>query len=216
MSDFRKRLSAIDPERLFGAATDTELLVDIGYNHLKGDDRRSCAGAIRRERLPLAKAAALEGIRDVQHYRKLWKDQCVKVEAAEARAREHLPALRRERALLDRACEMRDEAVLRAMMLHCAEIDSDVSARQIGTAKAMVGGQDDDDLEARLRYALAVGGAVPGETLIDAGARASAERDDLRAQLGEARLESLQARAELTLARRPWWRRLAGWWGGLP
>ena len=237
MSDFRKRLAAIDPQRLFGAATDTELLVDIGYNHLKGDDRRSCAGAIRRERLPLAKRMALEGIRDVQHYRKLWKDQCAKVEAAEARALESLAGMKRERALLGRACDERDAARARELGAeHAAEMAVTLNGdllEALGRCAAMVGGQDGDDLEARLRYALAVGGARPGETLIDAGARASAERDDLRAELDacalelsirqtrgdgyqrravEAERDRAELQAELALARRSWWRRLLDWW----
>jgi len=219
-------LSVIDSERLF-TATPTALLVDLGQNDLKGHDRRSTVSAVRRERGRLALQAARlmrttpcgycdgEGTQPCNDCTGGGCDTCDD-----------------DNGLVE--CDDCDGAGVDAVTARTLEAEAlaetmgriaSESMDALLVAAAMVGGQDGDDLEARLRYALAVGGAVPGETLTDACARASAERDDLRAELAEAGQDVLDLRlvveeledditelkADLTLARRPWWRRLLGW-----
>lgn len=214
-------LTGVPSERLFAEdVTATDLLTDLDLAHLRGAERRQAREAVRRERHTLAMTLALEGVRDVAHYRKLWKDECVLRESVELRALENADKL--EAAVTNHIREVSALVEKRQIMVTA---HSDL-LRRTGDAEALVGGQDDDTLEQRLQYALAVGGSVSGETLTNACSRASAERDDLAVQLahlGDAleaaeadvdRLERESSALEAALLRalRPWWRRWLDWW----
>lgn len=227
MSEFAAAVAAIDPERLF-TATPTELLTDLGLNHLKGPERRRTVSHIGVAQARLAMQAARtmrttpclhcdgEGTQDC--------DDC---------AGGGCSTCDDENGQV--ACDDCDGAGVDAVTARTLEAEqlAETAGRiasemmdKLLIAEALVGGQGGDTLEQRLQYALAVGGAVSGETLTNACSRASAERDDLAVQvehLGDA-LEAAEAdvdrleressalEAELLRARRPWWRRLADWW----
>jgi len=253
-------LAALPFARLHGDATDTDLLSDLGLDDLHGRERDRARAGVRRVRARLDRERAAQfvetpclhcdgegtqpcndctggGCATCDDDNGLVEcDDCdgAGVDAVTARTLEAEAQLQQA---LQREREVRDHALGWVTQARTWREYGEGVERQAHEAMAMVGGQDGDDLEARLRYALAVGGARPGETLIDAGARASAERDDLRAQFDAAELELSirqtrgdeyqrraveaerdreQLQADLVLARRSWWRRLLDWWGGLP